>query len=255
MAKKQMKRRRRPSQPKALPYLSDATYRSLRAISVPVEPIITDYEWEDVRQEFPFGETDRAFFDRIIAFYRLNKGSDTPRQGPRAGETRKDLLACAKTVRTFIGRMSRLESNEPQLKALSDTAADSAVSAVRKNVAGIIAALEKLSERMENTVQTLPADKVPRTQKNEILYYLMWLITMWVRHYHDEWIRRGNNPRNQDIVQAIIRVFRIADQSIKKKTIRVAAEKAVPKWAKDPSWWEVRYEKMATIIDRDYTGK
>lgn len=257
MALKQSKRRGRGVETKPFPYLSNATHRSLRSISHSLEPIIQDAQWARVRQEFPFHDRDRDFFDRVIEFYRLNMGHDTPRPGKRRGQIRKDLQGHAVTTRTFTKRMSRLEGREELLNAVASTVANPTISAddLRRNVADILDGLRQLSVRLDEAVRKLAPGKRSRKQKNEIIYYLMWLITMWVYHHHGEWIRRSHQDRNQDIVHVIIRIFKIADQAIMDRTIKIAAEKAVPKWAKDPGRFEVHYEKMATIIDPDYTGK
>src|SRR5262245_64531440 len=87
------------------PFPSVAVGKRLQSIPEEVEEVITREDWANRPKVKDFDqEGHRHLCNRIIAYYRLNKG--VQRQPPR--EIRKDLDRKAKKLRGWIAQLSEL---------------------------------------------------------------------------------------------------------------------------------------------------
>lgn len=228
--------------------MCEATHRSLRSISLPMDPILNDDQWAKIREGFSeFEEGDRAFFDRVIAYYQLNVGD-----GRSWGEINKDLKSHAEAVDRCVGKLSALESQHDLLAAVSGANAITFES-FGGRLANMIGGLQQLSGQMARAVKLQSVGKRQKDRKHEIIYLLMYVMTIWMQAGHKEWIRRSNEPRYTAILRGIYLAFKAADSSLKFATIRTAAEKAVPDSERDSSRFRFDYVTTANLIDPDYS--
>jgi hypothetical protein len=198
---------------------------------------------------FPeFDDADRDFFDRVIAFYRLNVGD-----GRNWGEINEDLKSHADAVDRFIRKLSELNSQDVLLAAVAGANAVTFES-LGGQVTKIAGGLQRLSGQVARAVKLQSVGKRQQDRKHEIIYILMYVMTIWMHTGHKEWIRRSTKSRHHALLRGIYLAFKAVDASLTFKTIKTAAEKAVPKSERDSGRFQIDYVATANLIDPGYSG-
>ena len=250
MPSKQIRQSRREDKAEG-PFPSLAVARRLRRIPDPlnVEQVITPEDWAK-RPGVPGLEKseDRDFCNRVIAYYRINKGVE--KKPPR--EIRKELDRRAQKLKSWITQLSELNDRAEFFEARSRICPGASTAErekqARDQVRLLREALEKIARDLEKAADAIPRGTTRiREQKSEVLYYLMYNLNYYLFTQTGKGVRRSTSARNKTI-QFAIWLFRIADPDLVPQRIETAAKKALRKEMNDEEYLTFLHESSKSLF-------
>ena len=216
---------------KPLAYLSERVASELRRLPREEPSIITDEDWPSADRPTTLDLNDpgdRRFFNRVVAFYRLNQ-NDSRRV---SGKLRKALTRKAEQVLRWEAALSELNEAdfiEPRANVSPGKTLDKKRTNARRQITAIRNSLKNLAKDLERTKEQLPQAVRWTPKKIEVLYHLIYFLHAYLRELTGKGLSRGKSVEAGARRKLVVWLFKIADADLKEKTILTAMQKAITK--------------------------
>ncbi len=237
---------------RTLAYPSERVASELRRLGE-VAPIITDEDWASPERPAISDLNEphhRTFFNKLVAYYNLNRNDSTPTP-MRAGKVRKALDKAARQVRELKKALSPLNSEnllEARAKSSQGGTPEDKLSNAKEQIISLQRDLEKLVSDLKHAREQLPQGKRITTKKSEVLYHCIYAFHVYLRQYTGKGLSRGGSLEDEARLNLAVWLFQIADPSLPPETIKTAAQKAIRELMRSDEHLDIVHPTIAPIF-------